>query len=270
MQPQIHVASPCTADWERMTGDNRVRHCAQCNLNVYNFAEMTSREVADLVAASKGHRLCGRLYRRADGTLLTSDCPVGLRTRVHRISRRVGLVLFAATGLSLAAAQTPQPDRTSLVQIEKTETGIHLVVFDASGAVIPKAQVVVVNHAGDQIAEGVTSPYGQIQLQGLAPDTYILTIRSVGFRTFKKTVTVPAQQTVNVETTLQVGQAEGAMMGVVVVPGVETEPSLLGPQLIPEPAPPDVQAPLPGTPQLPQRQNPLRKFFRALGRLLSP
>jgi hypothetical protein len=267
MQPQIHVASPCTADWERMTGDNRVRHCAQCNLNVYNFAEMTSREVADLVAASKGHRLCGRLYRRADGTLLTSDCPVGLRTRVHRISRRVGLVLFAATGLSLAAAQTPQPDRTSLVQIEKTETGIHLVVFDAGGAVIPKAQVVVVNHAGDQIAEGVTSPYGQIQLQGLAPDTYILTIRSAGFSTLKKTVTVPTQQMVNVETTLQVGQAEGGMMGVVVVPGVETEPSFLGPQLIPEPAP-NIQAPVPGVPQPPPQQNPLRKFFRALGRAL--
>lgn len=37
----LRIAVPCEADWETMAGDARVRHCTLCNLNVYNFAEMT-------------------------------------------------------------------------------------------------------------------------------------------------------------------------------------------------------------------------------------
>jgi hypothetical protein len=28
----IRVASPCPANWEKMTGDDRVRYCQECNL----------------------------------------------------------------------------------------------------------------------------------------------------------------------------------------------------------------------------------------------
>jgi hypothetical protein len=38
----IRVASPCSADWEQMQGDDRVRHCDACNLNVYNLAAFTN------------------------------------------------------------------------------------------------------------------------------------------------------------------------------------------------------------------------------------
>jgi hypothetical protein len=71
MLPQLKIASPCPASWEKMTGNNQVRHCSQCNLNVYNFSAMTSHEIETLINASDGQRLCGRLYQRADGTLLT-------------------------------------------------------------------------------------------------------------------------------------------------------------------------------------------------------
>ena len=33
----IRIASPCPADWDKMVGDERVRHCSECNFNVYNF-----------------------------------------------------------------------------------------------------------------------------------------------------------------------------------------------------------------------------------------
>ena len=51
---RLRIASPCPASWERMEGDERVRHCAVCNLNVYNFAEMTRDEVNALIARSEG------------------------------------------------------------------------------------------------------------------------------------------------------------------------------------------------------------------------
>ena len=75
---QIKVAAPCTAEWRFMLGNERVRFCGQCSQYVYNLSEMTREQVEDLVLRHEG-RLCVRFYRRRDGTLLTSNCPVGLR-----------------------------------------------------------------------------------------------------------------------------------------------------------------------------------------------
>src|SRR5229473_6883076 len=67
---RLRIAVPCQASWEGMAGDERVRHCTLCSLNVYNFAEMTCDEVRELLMRTEG-RVCARLYRRADGTVLT-------------------------------------------------------------------------------------------------------------------------------------------------------------------------------------------------------
>jgi phosphopentomutase len=67
--PNIRIATPCQTSWESMAGDERVRHCTLCSLNVYNFAEMTRHEVRELLARTEG-RVCARLYRRADGTVI--------------------------------------------------------------------------------------------------------------------------------------------------------------------------------------------------------
>lgn len=82
----LRIAAPCPADWQGMAGDERVRHCTLCSLNVYNFAEMTRAEVRELLVRTEG-RVCARLYRRADGTVLTRDCPTGLRALRRRASR---------------------------------------------------------------------------------------------------------------------------------------------------------------------------------------
>jgi len=54
----------------------RVRHCGECKLNVYNLSEMTQTEAEGLIRKHEG-RLCVRYYQRADGTVLTRNCPVG-------------------------------------------------------------------------------------------------------------------------------------------------------------------------------------------------
>src|SRR5215471_11991380 len=88
----LRIASPCSAEWDQMVGDDRVRHCQACNLDVYNLSKFTEGEIRALVANREG-RLCARLYRRGDGTVLTQDCPVGLRAVARRISRVAGAVL---------------------------------------------------------------------------------------------------------------------------------------------------------------------------------
>jgi hypothetical protein len=81
MQREIRIASPRSADWNRMTGDERIRYCPECKLNVYNFSEMSDAEIERILARRDG-RLCARFYRRSDGTMLTRNCPVGFRAAV--------------------------------------------------------------------------------------------------------------------------------------------------------------------------------------------
>jgi len=82
----IKIASPCVADWNEMYGDSRRRFCGDCKLNVYNLSGMTRHEAETLITNAEGGRLCVRFYKRADGSVMTKDCPVGwakvkLRTR---------------------------------------------------------------------------------------------------------------------------------------------------------------------------------------------
>jgi hypothetical protein len=72
----IKIASPCSADWEEMFGDERKRFCGECRLNVYNLSGMSRDEAENFLMTSEG-RVCVRYYLRADGTVLTDDCPVG-------------------------------------------------------------------------------------------------------------------------------------------------------------------------------------------------
>lgn len=83
---KIKIAAPCGADWNEMRGDDRKRHCAMCKLNVYNLSEMTREEAESFLINSEG-RVCLRVYRRADGTVITKNCPVGLEKIKQRLSQ---------------------------------------------------------------------------------------------------------------------------------------------------------------------------------------
>lgn len=96
---QITIAAPCSARWEDMEGDDKSRHCDQCDLQVHNIAAMTRAEAESLIRSADG-RLCARLYRRPDGTVLTEDCPVGLR-RIARVTSRGGHRLVGAFVLAI-------------------------------------------------------------------------------------------------------------------------------------------------------------------------
>lgn len=115
--PKIHIASPCSMDWESMTGSDQARHCSECNLNVYNFSNMTTQESLDLIKRTEG-KLCVRMLQRADGTVITQDCPVGLaaaRAKLARVACRLGAI--AATVLAavvLGKSRSPFEERSGL------------------------------------------------------------------------------------------------------------------------------------------------------------
>src|SRR5262245_44672905 len=82
----IKIASPCPANWNEMSGDRRKRFCSECQLNVYNLSEMTQTEAENFLFEAEG-RVCVRLYRRQDGTIITQDCPVGWAKVKQRVSQ---------------------------------------------------------------------------------------------------------------------------------------------------------------------------------------
>jgi hypothetical protein len=104
----VRVAAPCSADWEQMMGTERARFCTRCDLNVYNLSSMTKAEAEHLIANNEG-RLCVRFYRRADGSVLTKNCPVGLRAirrRLTYVGKAVAsavLTFFAGIGIYTVA-----------------------------------------------------------------------------------------------------------------------------------------------------------------------
>ena len=90
----LKIASPCSADWNKMDGDQRKRFCLDCKLNVYNLSGMTKYDAENLLRLSEG-RLCVRYVQRADGTILTQDCPVGW----ERVKQRASVIAAAVFSL---------------------------------------------------------------------------------------------------------------------------------------------------------------------------
>jgi len=106
----LDVATPCQVEWDSMPGDDVTRLCPECRLHVYNLAAMSRDAANDLLRRTEG-QVCVRLFRRADGTVLTSDCPLGLRRVRRQAALLVGgaaTLFFGLFGLSL---YLPNPGR---------------------------------------------------------------------------------------------------------------------------------------------------------------
>lgn len=99
MVDRIEIPVPCTVPWDSMRGDEAVRHCGECKQSVYNLASLTRAEAVQLLTERSG-RVCLRIFRRPDGTVLTSDCRERLRA-----ARRRGLFVLAGVALVILWAE---------------------------------------------------------------------------------------------------------------------------------------------------------------------
>lgn len=98
----LRIASPCHEPWEAMNdvegaSRDRVRHCARCDLDVFNVSSMDREEAEIFVREREGERTCIRMFRRLDGTVITRDCPTAERAR-----RRLPLAITAVATLASA------------------------------------------------------------------------------------------------------------------------------------------------------------------------
>ncbi|MFT3687140.1 MAG: hypothetical protein QM783_19825 [Phycisphaerales bacterium] len=123
----VRIASPCPMRWEDLTptGDAHTRHCDRCHLNVHNLSGMSADDAESLLRSATNddgtgkHRLCAAIFRRADGTVLTADCPVGIAAlcaKARRTAARVAAAIGLTTVVSWAAAR--ESSRLPFAQVQ--------------------------------------------------------------------------------------------------------------------------------------------------------
>lgn len=91
----VRIAQNCPADWGMMVGDNKQRYCNQCELNVFNLSAMTAAEAENFLCSTMNEKSCIRFYKRLDGKIMTSDCPLGVK--VIDCSMRYGRFMYEGT-----------------------------------------------------------------------------------------------------------------------------------------------------------------------------
>ncbi len=119
----VRIAAPCGESWEKMTGTDQVRACAGCKMNVYNLSEMSEASAKELLETHEG-RLCVRYYERADGTVMTKDCSVGVKRRRNRRMRLAAAIaaVFSILGLGARAqSRASNPGGPTLVEAIKSK-----------------------------------------------------------------------------------------------------------------------------------------------------
>jgi hypothetical protein len=208
-----------------MSGDERARFCAQCDRHVYNISELTGAEVRALVARTEG-RFCARLYRRPDGTVLTKDCPAGLRAARRRVARAAGATLATLISLfSGVAGQTKsrKQDQDSAargLRVERVASRAAVFtgrVLDPAEASIAGASVTLRNERTGERLTAATNEEGVFSFAAPAAGEYTFEVASPGFKTFKmKHLSLRANEAACVDLALQV-RGGGEDVGVVVV-----------------------------------------------------
>ena len=168
-----------------MAGDERVRHCTLCSLNVFNFAEMTRDEIRALLRETEG-RVCARLYRRADGTVITKDCPTGLRAFRRRVSRAAAAILTAAFSVTtFASAPRLHKPRNVKLEVEQAATP-QLAAFTGvvriDDGVLPGVTVVLRNEATKYELTTVTDINGAFTIAGAAQGMYRVEVMLSGLQ----------------------------------------------------------------------------------------
>ena len=175
-------------NWDQMTGDDRARFCSLCSLHVYNIAEMTRKQAVALISETEG-RICGRIYRRSDGTVITKDCPVGLRAIRRRLARTAGAVFATIVALSsVVLGQKPSKNDSCKQQVtisrKNSDVDGGLVtgtILDPNGAVVPGARIKITEPKAKKSLTVTSNDEGVFGIGGVGPGVYDIAVESPGF-----------------------------------------------------------------------------------------
>ncbi len=185
----LTIPSPCSADWNSMIGNNQVRFCEHCQLNVHDLSQLTRSQAERLIARANG-RVCVRYHTDDKGRPIT--LPVS--QKLHRIGRRVSRIAagaFTATlSVSSAVAQQTVTLQGRVLRVPAASQPLTLAVPDATiagtvkdlgGAVISGATISLWEDNLGSPLYASSDDNGQFKVEKLAPGSYRLRIEAPGY-----------------------------------------------------------------------------------------
>lgn len=217
----VEVKSPCSEDWNKMSGTDKVRFCSHCATSVSNLSEMTRKQATRLVRASGG-KLCIRYIadprtRRpmfAEQLLQITRRAPGVAAGV--MSASIALSSHAYGQESSPVPTTPPAVERTLAEkelpTEKTATAkvgrITGTVADPAGAVVPGAVISIFSVDAAKVAATTSDESGEYTFASLQAGNYRIEITAPGFVTSARSVTVAERNDTVADTSLEVGGFE--------------------------------------------------------------
>lgn len=185
---QLEIKTPCTASWDQMRGNDRVRFCEHCQHTVNDLTSLTPKRIRRLIAKSQG-RLCLRYHRRPDGEPLSTQVPKKLHQIRKRVSRVAAGVFTASLSLGSATGQqstAPNYQRWLTAQVGSVPmqlgTTIRGKITNTNQAAIEGAGVTLSNDERIFLSGTLTNAAGEYSFSGLLPGRYLLTIEAHGYK----------------------------------------------------------------------------------------
>ncbi len=205
---RVDVPNPCDKSWDSMTGNLQTRLCSHCETNIHNLSEMSSKDVKKLLFGNKSS-VCVRLTRDADGKVQTND------RKFHQIKRNTRI---AASVLSITLALTTIPFAQSVNTTNPIEnqskTGqnlLTLTIADSTNAVIPNAQVKIINLETKKEQIGRSNENGELQFVIEKLGNYEIVVDGIsGFKQLRKTIELTKE---NLKMKLQIHRKMGTELG---------------------------------------------------------
>lgn len=179
---RFRVGTPCSKNWDELSGEGRERYCSDCQKSVHAFDDYSSEELNRLWEESGG-KVCGRLQ--------TEAAP---ETRSRR-------AVLAGTLLTAISPLLAQEGRLVIRVVEPTK------------AEIPRAEVQRLNSENVPVQTILTDEQGRAKFAQLPLGSNQFKIVAPGFVAKTVTATVMANET-SLEVELKVGDV---WMGVMVV-----------------------------------------------------
>lgn len=194
----ISIPKPCHEDWNKMTPDEKGRHCKVCQKSVFDFTSKTDEYIAKTF--TENTNICGRFK----STQLKRDLVFSRKDKNSYMSF-LASGLFAFLGLSSQLGFSQGEPRIVKVdsslnhtKIEKinsqeSKNGINGIVMDAYNTPLPGANVIIKNTTKG----AVTNFDGEFSIE--AKTGNILQISYVGFKSKEIEITKDLKKVILLE-----------------------------------------------------------------------
>src|ERR1700722_19189567 len=117
----LNIPQPCTQDWDKMTVNEKGRHCSSCNKTVVDFSNYTDKELAEFFKKAKGE-VCGRInnYQANRPILITEQANRSIFYKLLYGTALASWLGIASTANAQSNNTTTQTEQKKIGEVKRT------------------------------------------------------------------------------------------------------------------------------------------------------